>query len=155
MPDKYQLDLNGTGYCASLNIRRAARAITSLYDDVIGTSGIRSTGFAILVAVAKSEPVSVGKLGVILGIDSTTLSRSLKLMRKHGLVTVSSRANMRQRFVTLLPRGEKMLASALPLWRKVQRTFEKEIGLAHWKKLQRELERIAASAIKLEQSARF
>jgi DNA-binding MarR family transcriptional regulator len=146
MADKYPLDLNGTGYCASLNIRRAARAITSLYDSIIGASGIRSTGFAILVAIAKSEPVPISKLGGVLGIDSTTLSRSLRLLERRGLIAVSTRSTMRQRFVTLLPSGKRTLAQALPFWRQVQEIFEKEVAGAQWKRMQRDLEKIAVSA---------
>ena len=54
------LDLNGTGYCASLNFRRTARAVTRMYDTAMQDSGIRSTQFAILVGIAKTQPVSMG-----------------------------------------------------------------------------------------------
>lgn len=148
MAARDHLDLNETGYCASLNIRRAARAITSLYDSVMSASGIRSTGFAILIAVAKSEPVSIGKLGTVLGIDATTLSRSLKLLEKRGLIAVSKRSTMRQRFVTLLTGGERTLVRAVPFWRQVQEIFENEVGRPHWKRMQRDLEKITVSATK-------
>src|SRR5207237_6097848 len=83
------LDLNGTGYCASFNFRRTARAVTRLYDTALQESGIRSTQFAILVAIAKNQPVSIGTLADVLVIDSTTLTRSLRLFQKSGLVIVS------------------------------------------------------------------
>src|SRR6266566_4345782 len=57
-----KLDLNGTGYCASFNFRRTARAITKLYDTALQKAGIRSTQFAILVGIAKNQPVSIGAL---------------------------------------------------------------------------------------------
>ncbi len=144
------LDLNGTGYCASFNFRRTARAVTRLYDVALQKSGIRSTQFAILVAVAKNYPISIGALGEMLVIDGTTLTRSLRLLQKAGLVAVSNRAAKRQRFLSLTTRGENTLARAVPAWRKAQERFEATIGTEHWVELRKELERLAGVAVDLE-----
>src|SRR3989441_8324625 len=117
------LDLNGTGYCASFNFRKTARAVTRLYDAALQESGIRSTQFAILVGIAKNQPVSIGRLGDLLVIDSTTLTRSLRLLQKEGLLAISNRAAMRQRFLTVTPKGERVLARSLAAWRKAQERF--------------------------------
>src|SRR5690349_24348230 len=101
------LDLNGTGYCASFNFRKTARAVTGLYDAALQKSGIRSTQFAILVGIAKNQPVSIGDLAEVLVIDGTTLTRSLRLLQTGGLITISSRAAMRRRFLTITPKGER------------------------------------------------
>ena len=79
-------------------------------------SGIRSTQFALLVGIAKNQPVSVGNLADVLAIDSTTLTRSLRLLQKEGLVAISNRAAMRQRFLTITAKGERTLARSLPAW---------------------------------------
>src|SRR5947209_7647881 len=42
MPSLSELDLNGTGSCASFNFRRAARAVTSFYDRVFEKQGLIS-----------------------------------------------------------------------------------------------------------------
>src|SRR3984893_6554991 len=99
------LDLTGTGYCASLNFRRTARAVTRLYDLALQKSGIRSTQFAILVGIAKKQPISIGSLGDTLGIDSTTLTRSLRLLENEGLIVISKRAAKRQRFLSVTDKG--------------------------------------------------
>ena len=84
-----KLDLTGTGHCGSFNFRRTARAVTRLYDAALQESGIRSTQFAILVGIAKTQPVAIGKLGEVLVVDGTTLTRSLRLLKKEGLVAIS------------------------------------------------------------------
>lgn len=143
-------DLTGTGYCASFNFRRATRAITALYDKALEESGIRSTQFAILTAVAKTQPVSISTISEILIMDATTLTRSLDLLRKQGLLTISPRAKMRQRFLNLTLEGEKALARAIPLWRKIQQKFEENIGGSdHWRALRAELESLAKLAASL------
>ncbi len=144
------LDLNGTGYCASFNFRRTARAVTRLYDMALQESGIRSTQFAILVGIAKSQPVSIGALADVLVIDSTTLTRSLRLLQKEGLVTISERAAMRQRFLSVTAKGERTLARSLPAWRAAQERFVATIGSEYWDEMRSELERLAHVAVDLE-----
>jgi DNA-binding MarR family transcriptional regulator len=144
------LDLNGTGYCASFNFRKTARAVTRLYDLALKESGIRSTQFAILVGIAKSQPVSIGKLGDLLVMDGTTLTRSLRLLQKEGLIAISNRAAKRQRFLTLTAKGVDTLARAVPVWRKAQEQFVATVGSEYWFTLRRELERLAHLAVDLE-----
>ena len=144
------LDLNGTAYCAAFRFRMAARAVSRLFDAALQESGIRSTQFAILVAVAKKQPIPIHALSEILFIDQTTLTRSLKLMRKEGFLTVSQRSTMRQRFVTLTPKGEQALARAVPLWRKIQDQFVRKVGPGHWAELRDELAELSELAATLE-----
>ena len=148
--DRSQLDLNNTGYCGSFNFRRTARAVTRLYDTAMQESGIRSTQFAILVGVAKTQPVAIGALGKVLVIDATTLTRSLQLLKKEGLVRVSARSEMRKRFLSLTPKGEQVLARSLPAWRKVHQDFVEMLGSQYWFDLRNELENIARTVVKLE-----
>src|SRR6266850_2128775 len=144
------LDLRGTGYCASFNFRRTARAVTRLYDMALEASGIRSTQFAILVGIAKNQPVSIGTLADVLVIDSTTLTRSLRLLKKERLITISERAAMRRRFLTITAKGERTLQRSLPPWRKAHERFVATIGSKYWGELRSELERLANVAIDLE-----
>jgi DNA-binding MarR family transcriptional regulator len=144
------LDLKGTGSCAAFNFRRTARAVTRLYDLGLEPSGIRSTQFAILTAVAKFQPISISRIGEILVIDQTTLTRSLRLLQKQGFLKVSSRSVKRQRFLTLTDVGVKTLAVAVPLWRKVQAKFLSDMGGDTWSALRNELERLARMAVQME-----
>ena len=147
-----RLDLTGTGYCASFNFRRTARAVTRLYDLALQPSGIRSTQFAILVGIAKSRPISIGGLADLLLIDRTTLTRSLRLMQKEGLLSVSERSSKRQRFLNVTPKGERTLARSLPYWRQAQERFVNAVGTDYWIHMQSELERLSGVALRLENS---
>lgn len=148
-----QLDLHGTGYCASLNFRRTARAITQLYDRELLRAGIRSTQFTMLVAIAKIQPTPIHTLSSILVIDPTTLTRSLRLLEKEGLIVVSKRSSKRQRLVRLTPQGERALAKTLPLWRQIQRRFVDAVGSDYWMNFRNDLERLAHVALGLDSSS--
>src|ERR1700719_5418495 len=146
----FTMRLHGTGYCASFNFRRTARAVTRLYDLALQETGIRSTQFAILVGIAKNQPVSMGALADVLVIDSTTLTRSLRLLQKEGLVAISNRAAMRQRFLTITAQGERTLARSPPAWRAAHERFVATIGSEYWVELRSELERLAHVAVELD-----
>lgn len=148
--DTASLDLHGTGTCAALNFRRTARAITRLYDLALAPSGIRTTQMAILTAIAKFQPVPISRIGEILILDQTTLTRNLRLLERQGLLEVSRRSARRQRFVTLTDSGVKTLALAVPLWRAVQAKFLSEMGKDNWSVLRNELERLARDAVQME-----
>ena len=145
-----QLNLNGTGTCASFNFRRAARAVTSLYDRAFEPFGIRSTQFSILVGVAKTQPTSISALSELLVIDRTTLTRSLRLLKKQGLLTISARAEKRQRFLELTAGGAQTLAASLPAWRAAQERFVQTVGADYWVNFRNELEKLAHVALALE-----
>jgi DNA-binding MarR family transcriptional regulator len=148
--DDSNLDLTGTGYCGSFNLRRTARAVTRLYDEALQEAGLRSTQFSILVGIAKNQPVAIGALAHVMVIDSTTLTRSLRLLQKAGLIAISNRAAMRQRFLTMTAKGESTLARSLPAWKKAHERFVATVGSEHWVELRNELEKLAKVVSELE-----
>jgi DNA-binding MarR family transcriptional regulator len=152
-PRLSELNLHGTGSCASFNFRRAARAVTSLYDRAFEPFGIRSTQFSLLVGIAKTQPTSISALADLLVIDRTTLTRSLRLLKKQGLLFISNRSTKRQRFLTLTSKGACTLAVSLPAWRKAQDRFVQSLGAGYWANFRSELEKMAHVALSLEASA--
>lgn len=148
--DPRSLDLTGTGSCAAFNFRRTARVVTRLYDLALAPSGIRATQFAILTAIAKYQPVPISRVGELLLLDQTTLTRSLRLLQKEGHIEISPRSTRRQRFLSLTDAGVKVLAAALPLWREIQAKFQSQLAGEQWPELRDELRRLAGLAIQLE-----
>ncbi len=147
-----RLDLNGTGSCASFNFRKAARAVTRFYDQAFEDFGIRSTQFTILIGIAKTQPTSISALADLLVIDRTTLTRSLRLLKKQGLLAISERSTKRQRFLSLTPKGEQTLADSLPPWRKAHNRFVESMGAEYWDHFRGELEKLSHVALALERS---
>jgi len=147
-----ELDLQGTGSCASFNFRRAARAVTRFYDQAFESFGIRSTQFSILIGIAKTQPTSISALSEVLVIDRTTLTRSLRLLRKQGLLSISDRSIKRQRFLRLTSKGERTLAASLPVWRKAQDRFVQALGADYWTHFRDELEKLTHVTLSLEDS---
>jgi DNA-binding MarR family transcriptional regulator len=144
------LDLTGTATCGSFNLRRTARAVTRFYDLAFQGCGIRSTQFTILIGIAKTQPTSITALAELLIIDRTTLTRSLRLLKKEDLLTISDRSQMRKRFLRLTPHGERVLKRCLPAWRDAHQRFLEAIGPDYWSQIRGELEKLAHIATSLE-----
>lgn len=142
-----ELDLTGTRGCAAFNLRMASRAVAQVYDTALAPSGLRSTQFAILVAVAKTQPVSVGGLAEVTLSDQTTMTRNLGTMARDGLIAISPRGARREKTVRLTAKGTRALAKATPAWRATQDRFVGAFGQQNWRAVRQQLEVLAGIAV--------
>ena len=118
---------NGAG-CVGLNIRRANRAVSQFYDEVLRPSGLRATQFSLLARVMELQPVTINELAEAVLMDRTTLGRNLKPLQKQGLVRIAPGPDRRTRRVTATPEGGGALMRSLPLWQKAQAHMRKKLG---------------------------
>ncbi len=126
--------------CASLNVRKAARVVTQLYDKVLQPTGLRSTQFNLLVAVALAGEAPVTRLAEVLVMDRTTLTRNLKPLISQGLLTIDAAgADRRRHLVRMTERGLQALATAQPYWEQAQGQVVTRLGQKRWQKLLAEL----------------
>ena len=130
--------------CTCFNLRKAARAVTQMYDDFLRPSGIRSTQFSLLMLVRGLGPIRISDLAEKAVMDRTTLKRNLELLQREGLVRVTAGADARVREVSLTAAAEKRLQEALPLWQRAQAHITHELGEARSSRLLGDL----AAAIK-------
>ena len=114
--------------CVCVNLRRAARAMTQLYDDALAASGITVTQFSLLAAVERNQPAPIGVLAGDLDLDRTTLARNLGLAARDGLIASAAGSDRRVTETRLTAKGRKALAAARPLWEKVQADTRARLG---------------------------
>src|SRR5437667_10947107 len=72
--------------CVCSTLRMVTRAMTQLYDDVLRPSGLRVTQFSILGTIARLGEANLKQLQHALAIDQTTLTRSLNLLERDGVI---------------------------------------------------------------------
>jgi DNA-binding MarR family transcriptional regulator len=118
--------------CLCATVRRAGRALTSLYDEALRKHEMTVTQFTILQALQLAGPVSQGQLSSILAIDSTTLTRSLRALLKNGWVQRTEGEDRRAWRLRLSKQGQKVFTRALPDWEGVQETLRKKLGSQSW-----------------------
>ncbi len=101
--------------CACGRLRRAARALTQLYDDAMAPSGLRITQFSLLRTVARDGKARISELAATLLLDRTALSRNLDPLLARGLLSVTAGRDARTREVALTRSGAKALQAATPV----------------------------------------
>jgi DNA-binding MarR family transcriptional regulator len=114
--------------CACFNLRRVARAVTQLYDDLLRPTGLRATQFSVLVALRNLDQSTVNQLADKLVVDRTTLTRNLRPLEEAGFVRTRPGVDRRVRVIALTPAGEEKLHQALPLWREAQGQMRRALG---------------------------
>ena len=126
--------------CVCARLRRATRAVTNTYDAALRPLDLRATQMTLLVALAHFDQVSFGKLGDVLSMDRTTLTRNVGPLERKKLVRVESdRGDARRKLLSLTPKGRETLVQALPLWRKVQREAVSKLGETQWRSIRQRL----------------
>jgi DNA-binding MarR family transcriptional regulator len=114
--------------CACANLRRAARAVTRLYNRELLPHGIEITQFTLLMALNQVGEISQGELGEILTLDSTSLTRMLKLLKEHGWVQAKEGDDRRVRLFRLTKTGREKFQECLPRWRRAQDRLRAALG---------------------------
>jgi DNA-binding MarR family transcriptional regulator len=114
--------------CTCFNLRKAARAVTQMYDEFLRPSGLRVTQFSLLMLIRGMGPIRITDLAEEAVMDRTTLKRNIELLEREGLVRIEAGEDARVREVTLAPTAEKRLVEALPLWQRAQAQVTSELG---------------------------
>lgn len=134
--------------CLCANFRRASRALTQLYETAIRPFGIRATQLTILQVLSRAGDLPQGKLGEILAMDSTSLTRTLAIMKRHGWVAYRPGEDRRERWVCLSTAGKSQLRRVEPAWERVQSQLQNQLGDRKWKdflELSRQVTRVATT----------
>jgi DNA-binding MarR family transcriptional regulator len=97
--------------------------------------GLRATQFTILQALSLAGEVSQGRLGEMLAMDSTSLTRTLAIMRREGWISEHAGADRRERRLRLSGAGARKLQGALAVWEGVQSRLRRRLGEQSWKSL--------------------
>jgi DNA-binding MarR family transcriptional regulator len=133
--------------CACATLRRASRALSQGYEEALRPLGLRATQFTILQALDLAREVTQRRLGQILALDSTTLTRTLRIMARAGWIAERRGADRRERLLTLSEEGRRVFDAASPYWERAQTEMRQRLGEALWNEIFSVANRVTASAI--------
>ena len=135
-----------TADCACFNLRKASRAITHLYDEVLRSTGLRTTQFTILRVLQARGEMPITQLAWELVMDRTTLTRNLRPLDKQGLLIITAGDDRRTRIVMVTARGRDTVQQALTLWEQAQTRVVESLGEARWHTMLADLSAVVALA---------
>jgi DNA-binding MarR family transcriptional regulator len=101
-----------------------------LYEEVLGGSGLHTTQYTALQVLDLAPNLTTTELAQAIGIDQTTATRTLALIKKSGLATDNVGSDRRQRHWVLTSKGQGQLRRLRPRWEAAQEAFEKRLGRA-------------------------
>ena len=118
--------------CLCANLRRAARALTQVYEEALRPSGLRGSQFTILQTLSLAGELTQGQMAHLLTMDSTTLTRTLATMERQKWILRRRGADRREWRIQLSKAGKTKFERALTQWQKAQALVRKKLGERRW-----------------------
>ena len=134
--------------CLCATVRRTARLVSQFYGDHLREHGTEPAQMSLLMTLHHLPGKSQVALTRILGLDKTSLSRNLKLLKQKGIVETRRVAGQREPGFFLTPAGESRLKAAKPAWSRAQSQLRAAMSSEEWEAMTttfRTLTRVANS----------
>ncbi len=109
--------------------------MTQRYERAFNKSGLKATQFSVLVTARNNDGILMTKMARWLGMDRTSLTRTLNIMVEKGLVTVKTGDDKRERRISITPKGVEVLEDAVVIWQNVQSEIVESLGREKWASL--------------------
>lgn len=132
--------------CACQNLRRVTRIVTRIYDRELRQAGIEITQFGLLTALAIIGEANQKTLSAGFAMDSTTLTRTLALLRRQGWIQVRPGKDRREHVFRLTEAGKRQTAAAQRHWEAAERRLRKTLGPSGWKQMQTTVAQVTNAA---------
>jgi DNA-binding MarR family transcriptional regulator len=126
-------------------LRKAARALTRLYDDRLSAKGMTTTQFAILGMLERRGDLPLSDLADLLVMDRTTLYRAIAPLERRGWVAVSPGAG-RSKIAKLSDAGRAARASGKEDWGVAQRRALGDLPQEEWDSMLQTLNKLIEAA---------
>jgi DNA-binding MarR family transcriptional regulator len=95
---------------------------------MIAEGGVHATQYTALQVIESAPNLITTELAEAMGIDQTTATRTLALIKRNGLATDTVGQDRRQRCWNLTSKGQELLRKLKPRWEAAQQAFEKRLG---------------------------
>ncbi|WP_067683846.1 MarR family winged helix-turn-helix transcriptional regulator [Nocardia miyunensis] len=116
------------GGCLAVRARLISRALTSLYDSALAGHGVTLAQVNLLAALGMVGPCPPSKLGDVLQLERSTVSRNVNLLLNRGWIEALSSDAKGVRELALTRNGRAKIESVLPEWRQAQRDAAQLLG---------------------------
>lgn len=114
--------------CLAARVRLLGRAMTGVYDRALARHGVSIAQVNLLAALGKLGPCSPARVGEVVQLERSTVSRNVGLLVKQGWVDPVSSDAKGVREIALTPSGLAKLEAVLPDWRRAQEEAAKLLG---------------------------
>jgi DNA-binding MarR family transcriptional regulator len=125
--------------CAGWNLRQTARRVTQFLEERMEGSGLSFGQFGLMSVIASTPDDTVSALAERMGLDQSTLSRTLRTLEAEGLVEIAIvESDQRKRMVWLTEKGARRLEAALLAWRSAHAELGRKLSTSTVQRLAQE-----------------
>jgi len=131
--DSSMIDCRPVADCTCLGLRRVGRMATQIFDAHLLPSALTIGQFGLLTQIyahtIAGTPLTMKALSNAVGMDPTTLNRTLKPLEAEKLIRIApDERDRRARSIAITSPGRKRLERAMPLWRAADQELRKTLG---------------------------
>jgi len=95
------------------------------FDDAFRPLGLTNGQFSLMMSLNRPEPPGMAAVASLLAMDRTTLTAALKPLQRRALLNImADPADRRARLMVLTPKGRRLLARAVPIWKSTHLAVE-------------------------------
>ena len=116
--------------CSSLKLRQLSRRVSQHFDQIVASTGLKTTQYSLLSNIVQLEPIRPGDLADRMEMDASTLTRNLQPLVAQGWVVVAPGDDGRSRIVVATDAGREKREAAQREWKRAQLAFNERIGEA-------------------------
>jgi len=125
--------------CICFNLRKAARAITQIYDHMFRKIGLTASQISILTSLQMIGSMSVSQLSQAMATDRTTITRNLKPLERDGLIKIKVGEDKRSRLVLITDKGNDLCEKAYHIFKEFQNKLCQKVGKERMEQVCKEL----------------
>lgn len=133
--------------CFCINLRRAAGAVSDFYDRALSEAQLTTSQFSLMRNLRRLQPCTVTALAKEMGLERTTLVRTMKPLSERGLIADLAEAKSCNSLLSLTEDGIAVMSRAAELWEGAQSSVRAHMGeekMSDLLRLLNELEEFAA-----------
>ncbi|MEO1400272.1 MAG: MarR family transcriptional regulator [Cyanobacteria bacterium J06635_1] len=108
--------------CIARRLRQVNRMVTRLYDDALRSHSLTINQLNIVATVVSQGQLQPGQLGRMLGMEKSTVSRTIDRMVKKGWLEAGPGKDGRSQLLKATPSGRQLLITVAPIWDELQIT---------------------------------
>jgi DNA-binding MarR family transcriptional regulator len=125
-------------------LRRAARVVSRRIDEAFAAEDLTPNQLLILVALNLTGGAKVQSLADLLGLDHSTLSRTLAPLLARRMIRQTDGEDRRASPLELTNLGRRQVARAIGAWQRFQYSLETALGAKRWARLSADLDALIA-----------
>ena len=114
--------------CLAMRLRLMTRVLVGAYDAALRPLDLTASQISMLSVLTKAGPMPQGRLGEILRIEKSTLSRNVQRMARRGWIDERTAADGGTKMLATSRKGRALLERAYPLWREAQDRIVAQLG---------------------------